>query len=74
MNNDFPRIQRLPAYVFAITNTLKAEARSRGEDIIDFGMGNPDQPTPGHIVEKLVETVRRLRYASVFCLTRDCAS
>ena len=59
MNNDFPRIQRLPAYVFAITNTLKAEARSRGEDIIDFGMGNPDQPTPGHIVEKLVETVRR---------------
>lgn len=59
MNNDFPRIKRLPAYVFAVTNTLKAEARARGEDIIDFGMGNPDQPTPNHIVEKLVEAARR---------------
>ena len=46
MNDDFPRIKRLPAYVFAVTNELKAKARSRGEDIIDFGMGNPDQPTP----------------------------
>lgn len=59
MNTNFPRIERLPAYVFAITNELKAEARSRGEDIIDFGMGNPDQPTPKHIVEKLVEVARR---------------
>jgi alanine-synthesizing transaminase len=59
MNTNFPRIERLPAYVFAITNELKAEARARGEDIIDFGMGNPDQPTPKHIVEKLVEAARR---------------
>ena len=59
MINDFPRIKRLPPYVFNIVNQLKAEARSRGEDIIDFGMGNPDQPTPQHIVDKLVEVARR---------------
>ena len=56
---DFSRIKRLPPYVFAIVNELKAEARARGEDIIDFGMGNPDQPTPKHIVDKLVEAVQR---------------
>jgi len=56
---DFPRIQRLPPYVFAIVNELKAAARARGEDIIDFGMGNPDQPTPQHIVDKLVEAAQR---------------
>lgn len=59
MKNEFPRIQRLPPYVFNIVNELKAKARSRGEDIIDFGMGNPDRPTPAHIVEKLVEAARR---------------
>ncbi len=59
MIEEFPRIRRLPPYVFNIVNELKAEARARGEDIIDFGMGNPDQPTPGHIVEKLVEVARR---------------
>jgi alanine-synthesizing transaminase len=56
---DFPRIKRLPPYVFNIVNALKAEARARGEDIIDFGMGNPDQPTPQHIVDKLVEAAQR---------------
>jgi len=56
---DFRRIGRLPPYVFNITNQLKAAARARGEDIIDFGMGNPDQPTPQHIVDKLVEVVQR---------------
>jgi alanine-synthesizing transaminase len=56
---DFPRIQRLPPYVFAIVTELKNAARARGEDIIDFGMGNPDQPTPQHIVDKLVEAVQR---------------
>jgi alanine-synthesizing transaminase len=56
---DFQRIRRLPPYVFNIVGELKKEARARGEDIIDFGMGNPDQPTPAHIVEKLVETVQR---------------
>jgi alanine-synthesizing transaminase len=56
---DFRRIKRLPPYVFAIVNELKAEARARGEDIIDFGMGNPDQPTPKHIVDKLVEAAQR---------------
>ena len=54
MNENFARIERLPTYVFAITNELKAKARSKGEDIIDFVMGNPDQPTPKHIVDKLV--------------------
>jgi alanine-synthesizing transaminase len=56
---EFRRIQRLPPYVFNIVNQLKAEARARGEDIIDFGMGNPDQPTPQHIVDKLVEVAER---------------
>ncbi len=59
MNEDFPRIKRLPPYVFNIVNDLKAAARARGEDIIDFGMGNPDQPTPQHIVDKLTETAQR---------------
>lgn len=56
---DFPRIKRLPPYVFNIVNELKAEARHRGDDIIDFGMGNPDQPTPKHIVDKLCEVAQR---------------
>jgi alanine-synthesizing transaminase len=59
MEADFPRIKRLPPYVFNIVNELKAAARKRGEDIIDFGMGNPDGATPKHIVEKLVEAARR---------------
>lgn len=59
MEADFPRIRRLPPYVFNIVGDLKKAARARGEDIIDFGMGNPDQPTPRHIVDKLVETVQR---------------
>ncbi|AOU98172.1 alanine transaminase [Acidihalobacter yilgarnensis] len=59
MKDEFPRIQRLPPYVFNIVNELKAKARSRGEDIIDFGMGNPDRPTPPHIVEKMIEATRR---------------
>ena len=58
--DQFPRIKRLPPYVFNIVNELKAEARHRGEDIIDFGMGNPDQPTPSHIVDKLCEAARRV--------------
>ncbi len=59
MNDDFQRIKRLPPYVFNIVNDLKAAARARGEDIIDFGMGNPDQPTPQHIVDKLCEAAQR---------------
>lgn len=58
-NDQFPRIQRLPPYVFNIVNELKAAARKRGEDIIDFGMGNPDGPTPKHIVDKLCEAAAR---------------
>ena len=54
---EFHRIRRLPPYVFAEVNTAKAKARTAGEDIIDLGMGNPDSPTPPHIVAKLVETV-----------------
>ncbi|WP_020393880.1 alanine transaminase [Thiolinea disciformis] len=60
MQQDFQRIDRLPTYVFKITDALKREARARGEDIIDFGMGNPDQPTPQHIVDKLVESAQRM--------------
>lgn len=58
MNTEFHRIRRLPPYVFAEVNAMKAAARAAGSDIIDFGMGNPDLPTPPHIVEKLVETVQ----------------
>jgi alanine-synthesizing transaminase len=56
---EFPRIARLPPYVFNITNELKMAARRRGEDIIDLSMGNPDGPTPQHIVDKLAEATRR---------------
>ena len=56
---EFARIKRLPPYVFNVTGELKLAARRRGEDVIDFSMGNPDQPTPRHIVEKLVEAVQR---------------
>lgn len=59
MNDNFARIDRLPPYVFSITGDLKQKARAAGEDIIDFGMGNPDQPTPQHIVDKLIETAQR---------------
>lgn len=59
--HDFHRIKRLPPYVFAEVNAMKARARAAGEDIIDFGMGNPDQPTPAHIVDKLVEAARNPR-------------
>ncbi len=55
---EFKRIKRLPPYVFAIVNKLKMEARRSGEDIIDLGMGNPDLPTPKHIVDKLTEAVQ----------------
>jgi len=55
MQTDFYRIKRLPPYVFEQVNKLKAQARAAGDDIIDFGMGNPDMPTPQHIVEKLCE-------------------
>jgi len=57
MNRDFYKIRRLPPYVFAEVNDMKAKARANGADIIDFGMGNPDLPTPAHVVEKLKETI-----------------
>ncbi len=56
---EFRRLTRLPAYVFNITSELKAAARKRGEDIIDFGMGNPDGATPKHIVDKLIEAAQK---------------
>lgn len=61
MAEGFYRIKRLPPYVFAQVQALKLEARHRGEDIIDFGMGNPDQPTPPHIVDKLIESCKKAR-------------
>jgi alanine-synthesizing transaminase len=56
---EFNRIKRLPPYVFNIINDLKLEARRKGEDIVDFGMGNPDQPTPPHVVSKLIEAAKK---------------
>ncbi|MEF9437511.1 MAG: aminotransferase class I/II-fold pyridoxal phosphate-dependent enzyme [Candidatus Mariimomonas ferrooxydans] len=56
--HEFKRVKRLPPYVFAIVNQLKMDARRRGEDIIDLGMGNPDLPTPKHIVDKIIEAVQ----------------
>ncbi|MEX5217801.1 MAG: alanine transaminase [Nitrospira sp.] len=61
MSEGFYRLKRLPPYVFAQVQALKLEARHRGEDIIDFGMGNPDQPTPPHIVDKLIESCKKAR-------------
>ena len=58
MNDDFYRIRRLPPYVFAEVNAMKAAARARGEDIIDLGMGNPDGAPPAHVIEKLAEVAR----------------
>ncbi|MBF0176489.1 MAG: alanine transaminase [Magnetococcales bacterium] len=66
MEEEFFRIKRLPPYVFAVVNELKSQARARGEDIIDFGMGNPDHPTPQHIVDRLNEAAmegRNHRYS-----------
>ncbi|MGH8655696.1 MAG: alanine transaminase [Gammaproteobacteria bacterium] len=59
MNARFPRIERLPSYVFSAVHELKMAERHRGEDIVDLGMGNPDQPTPQHIIDKLTATVQR---------------
>ena len=67
MDQTFHRIKRLPPYVFAEVNAMKAKARAAGEDVIDFGMGNPDSPTPQHIVDKLVEAIadpRTHRYST----------
>jgi len=67
VQEEFYKIKRLPPYVFEEVNRLKSQARARGDDIIDFGMGNPDMPTPAHIVAKLVETAqdpRTNRYSS----------
>ena len=59
MDTRFPRIERLPPYVFNFIGEMRQKARAAGEDVIDFSMGNPDQPTPDHIVKKLVETANR---------------
>ncbi len=59
--SEFQRMRRLPPYIFGIVNQLKMEARRRGEDVIDLGMGNPDLPTPKHIVNKMVEAVKNPR-------------
>ena len=70
---EFHRMTRLPPYIFGIVNQLKIEARRRGEDIIDLGMGNPDLPTPKHIVNKLVEAAKNPRRSasSEKCLTAN---
>ena len=71
--DEFYRIKRLPPYVFAIVNDLKSKARARGDDVIDLGMGNPDLPTPKHIVDKLVEAAKNPknhRYSASRGITR----
>jgi len=60
-HKEFYRIKRLPPYVFAEVNKLKAKLRKEGQDIIDFGFGNPDLPTPQHVIDKLIETVQKPR-------------
>src|SRR6476661_5386362 len=60
-STDFYRIRRLPPYVFAEVNAMKAAARARGEDIVDLGMGNPDGAPPAHVIEKLAEVARNPR-------------
>lgn len=59
IDEEFYRVKRLPPYVFAEVNAMKAAARARGEDIIDLGMGNPDTPPPAHVIEKLAEVARK---------------
>ncbi len=73
-SGEFHRIRRLPPYVFAEVNTAKAKARVAGEDIIDLGMGNPDSPTPPHIVAKLVEAVQDPDCAERLPATTSAAS
>jgi alanine-synthesizing transaminase len=71
--DEFYRIKRLPPYVFGIVNDLKTKARTQGEDIIDLGMGNPDMPTPKHIVAKLIEAAqnpKNHRYSASRGITR----
>ena len=70
---EFRRMSRLPPYVFASVNEIKMEARRRGEDIIDLGMGNPDMPTPKHIVDKLIEAAEKgpnHRYSASMGITK----
>ena len=59
LDTEFSRVKRLPPYVFNIVNDLKMERRRCGEDIVDFGMGNPDKPAPQHVIDKLIEAARR---------------
>ena len=59
MNTEFYRMKRLPPYVIAEVNAMRHAARQAGEDIIDLGMGNPDQPPPQHVIEKLCEVAHK---------------
>ncbi|NCO61138.1 MAG: alanine transaminase [Deltaproteobacteria bacterium CG_4_8_14_3_um_filter_51_11] len=71
--HEFQRMTRLPPYVFATVNKIKMEARRRGEDVIDLGMGNPDLPTPKHIVDKLIEAAKKApnhRYSASMGITK----
>ena len=65
MDDDFYRIRRLPPYVFAEVNAMKAAARARGEDVIDLGMGNPDGAPPKHVIDKLAEVADEIYCANV---------
>ena len=70
---EFARLNRLPPYVFTTVNQIKMDARHAGEDIVDLGMGNPDMPTPRHIVDKLIEAARKghnHRYSASMGITK----
>ncbi len=66
MSDEFYRIKRLPPYVIAEVNAMRAAARAAGEDIIDLGMGNPDLPPPQHVIDKLREVAQKPRCAWLF--------
>ncbi len=61
------RLKRLPPYLFGQLNEMKLRLRQEGADVIDLGMANPDQPTPAHIVDKLIETVKGPQSTPIFC-------
>jgi alanine-synthesizing transaminase len=68
MSEDFYRIKRLPPYVIAEVNAMRAAARAAGEDIIDLGMGNPDLPPPQHVIDKLCEVAQKPERARLFAV------
>ena len=72
MKTKFERVSLLPPYVFSEINNLKAKERLKGRDIIDLGMGNPDSPTPKHIVNKMISTIKNLYMRGINTAVLGC--